>query len=176
MCSIGCISALSSNSNNERYSVSSEHSVHKTHHGSAHYSRHGRPIAYGFRGSPSHADRRYTSFISRSDLTRPASQEDTAATVVSIRLTTYADVDLLCSIAEDGVVPRWRDQDSRTGVRHVPSAAKEQRSPVAGLLLYPRDVPFERICSGSQEGHPAQRDGRRAMIYRHRAELGQRYH
>ncbi|KAG2882753.1 hypothetical protein PC114_g20862 [Phytophthora cactorum] len=54
----------------------SEHSVHTTHHGAAHYSRHGRPIAYGFRGSPSHADR---------------------------------------SIAEDGVVPRWRDQDSRTG-------------------------------------------------------------
>ncbi|KAG2893606.1 hypothetical protein PC119_g20259 [Phytophthora cactorum] len=63
----------------------SEHSVHTTHHGAAHYSRHGRPIAYGFRGSPSHADR---------------------------------------SIAEDGVVPRWRDQDSRTGVRHVPSAVE----------------------------------------------------
>ncbi|KAG6956410.1 hypothetical protein JG688_00011446, partial [Phytophthora aleatoria] len=77
-----------------------------------------------------------------------------------IRLTTYADVDLLCSIAEDGVVPRWRDQDSHTGVRHVPRLSKEQRSPVAGVLLYPRDVPFERICSGSQEGHPAQRDGR----------------
>ncbi|KAG3088800.1 hypothetical protein PI125_g18238 [Phytophthora idaei] len=77
MCSIGCISALSSNSNNERYSVSSEHSVRTAHHGAAHYSRHGRRIAYGFRGAPSHADR---------------------------------------SIAEDGVVPRWRDQDSRTGL------------------------------------------------------------
>ncbi|KAG6952567.1 hypothetical protein JG687_00012922 [Phytophthora cactorum] len=151
---IGLISALPSNSNNERYSVSSEHSVHTTHHGAAHYSRHGRPIAYGFRGSPSHADRRYTSFISRSDLTSPTSQEALRPQLYLIRLTTYADVYLLCSIAEDGVVPRWRDQDSRTGVRHVPSAVEgtevaccriiiisSRRSIRAHLLWFPRRTP-----------------------------------
>ncbi|KAG2838875.1 hypothetical protein PC129_g6894 [Phytophthora cactorum] len=81
----------------------SEHSVHTTHHGAAHYSRHGRPIAYGFRGSPSHADR---------------------------------------SIAEDGVVPRWRDQDSRTGLIY--------ENEDAGVPMNDRPDRFRRLGSDAR--------------------------